>query len=119
MDVDSLGAAMIVLFGSQARGTAGDRSDTDVGVLLAPGVEWSIEIADRIRNAMGGADDLDVSCLNRADPLLLYQVAIDGRLLAETEPGTWERFRLRAIKLYWDTARFRALEAEALQRRYG
>lgn len=112
------GVELIVLFGSRARGTEHDRSDTDIALLLKPGLDARLKELDAIRVALGGGDDIDLANLNRADPLLLYGVAIDGQPLYQAHKGAWEVFRLRAIKRYWDSARFRELEPTWLRKRH-
>ena len=71
----------------------------------------------RIQEALGFDGDLDLVFLAEADPLLPFQIATDGKPLYERAPGVIEEFRIRAVKLYYDTAWIRRIEAEALRRR--
>lgn len=116
----ALGVRLVVLFGSRARGTQRRDSDVDVGVLMdaaSPGLldRRRVEIAD----SLGLTGEVDMVFLDDAEPLLLFEVATTGRPIYEHEPGTFEAFRLRAVKRYYDTAWIRRVEAEALRRRYG
>ena len=86
------GLDLIVLFGSQATGRARSVSDVDVAVRLADGSkvrtiagkrcaswEWEGRLVNDLSDALHVADDLDLAILNRASPLLLYQVARRGQ----------------------------------------
>jgi predicted nucleotidyltransferase len=120
VDADALAGhdvQLVVLFGSQARGRAGPGSDVDVGVLFGRhrGPRAEAAVVDALR-ATGTVDVVDLSA---ADPLLLFEVARDGRLLYVARQGGWEEFRIRAVKRYYDTAWIRRIESEALQKRYG
>jgi predicted nucleotidyltransferase len=117
VDTDALratGAELVVLFGSRARGRANEHSDADIGVLCAAG---GCDL-DAVHDALRSEAHIDVVALDDADPLLLHEVAVDGRPLYVSRPGAWEEFRLRAFKLYWDTQWFRDLEARTLRRRF-
>jgi predicted nucleotidyltransferase len=111
----ALGVTLVVAFGSRARPAARRGSDLDLGVLFAPGGPCADPTA--VIDALESPVELDVVFLNDADPLLLMEVARDGRPLFEAVPGTFEEFRLRAIKRYLDTAWIREVEAEALRSR--
>ena len=69
--------------------------------------------------ALRAEREIDLVVLDEADPLLLREVALDGRPVYEEEPGAFEGFRLRAIERYLDTEWMRRAEAEHLRRRYG
>lgn len=109
---------LVLLFGSQARGNAGPKSDFDVGILFHPDANEEFQRLEQVRAALGGGDQLDLVCLNDANALLLREAALDGIVQFENAPGTVERFRLRAHKRYMDTARFRRLQREALDAIY-
>jgi predicted nucleotidyltransferase len=105
-----------VLFGSTARRRRTEGSDLDVGVLLdgedSTGL-WQVEtaLAKVIRRP------LDLIDLRRAPPLLRFQIARDGRLLVERREGDWKRFKLRALRDWWDWApTARRLQQRAVER---
>lgn len=113
---DSPAVRLAVLFGSAARGVQTEGSDLDVGVLLdeqSGGGLWQVEtaLARVIRQP------LDLIDLRRAPPLLRYQIARDGRLLVERREGDWKRFKLRALRDWWDWApTARRLQRRAVER---
>lgn len=115
----ALGVRLVVLFGSRARATARSGSDLDVGVLLGSEPPGLMDPrARQILDALGANGEIDLAFLDAADPLLLFEVASDGRPVFERAPGEFEEFRIRAAKRYYDTAWIRRLEAEALRRRF-
>ncbi|MGQ0678150.1 MAG: type VII toxin-antitoxin system MntA family adenylyltransferase antitoxin [Actinomycetota bacterium] len=110
-----LGVELVMIFGSRARGVHRPDSDLDVAILFGPGTSIDLAVLDAAREALGGGDELDLVCLNEADPLLLKEVALDGVPIFEYRPGTVEEFRILAYKRYMDTAKFRELEAGSLR----
>ncbi|OGL41520.1 MAG: hypothetical protein A2043_09600 [Candidatus Schekmanbacteria bacterium GWA2_38_9] len=54
-------------------------------------------------------DSLDVAILNYASPLLLFEVAKKGKLIAERKKGDFLKFKIMAFKKYWETKKFRTL----------
>lgn len=117
----ALGVRLVVLFGSHARGTPRPDSDVDIGVLLDGGEPARVldPRRERILDTIHAPGEIDLVVLDRADPLLLWQVACEGRPLFEETPGTYEAFRVRAAKRYYDTAWLRKIEADKLRERYG
>ena len=122
------GVRLIVVFGSAARGADRPDSDLDVGVLFdgagrAPLLGEPAEPFEARREAVADAlradREIDLVVLDEVDPLLLHEVAVDGRPVFQAEPGIFEEFRIRAIKRYFDTAWIRRIEADVLRRRYG
>ncbi len=97
---------LIVLFGSQAKGQTHPGSDVDVAIWM----ELSLSAEDRL--ALWGAltrlfeAEVDLTTLNRSEPLLLYQVASTGRLLYESEEWAWENLKSYAYRCYWDSTKF-------------
>ena len=97
LDVDGLSqtaregpaARLIVLFGSVAREEQFPWSDLDVGI---SGVEFwrGLEIGSRLGAVLGR--EAHVVDLDTASDWLRFQVARDGILLHEGEPGVWARF---------------------------
>lgn len=91
------------LFGSVARGTARQRSDIDVAVLLADaphtlherfGLESRLE--ERLRRPV------QVVILNDAPPDLVHRVLRDGRLVLESDRAARVRFEVSARNAYFD-----------------
>ena len=112
-----LGVLLAVTFGSRARGIHGPQSGLDVGVWLGSTSDVRLDRLDAVRAALHASLEVDLVVLDLADPLLLYEVAVDGRPVFESRPGTWEEFRILAVKRYYDTAWIRDLEEAALRDR--
>jgi predicted nucleotidyltransferase len=122
------GVRLVVVFGSAARGAGRPDSDMDVGILFEGGARLPLpgEAAEpygarreAVADALRADREIDLVLLEEADPLLLHEVAVDGRPVFEAEPGVFEEFRILAIKRYFDTAWIRRIEADVLRRRYG
>lgn len=111
------GVRLVAVFGSRARGTNRPESDADVGVQFGTSNGVDLARLDRVRAALSADGEIDLVALDLADPLLLYEVAVDGRPLFEFHEGAWEEFRILAIKRYYDTAWIRRIEAAALKKR--
>lgn len=96
------------LFGSQARGTAGAASDTDVAIYLSDRFsqkrQWSAEdsVAQALRRIGIPTDRLDLVVLNRVGLLLRFRVIRDGRLLFERAPAERIGFEYRTMRDYFD-----------------
>ena len=109
---------LLILFGSRATGHARADSDWDVAVVadhaLTLDERWNAtEETARILGA--NEDHIDLVDLWSASPLLQQFVAKDGKLLLG-EPFAFIRFKVLAWKRYHDTAKFRRLRSESLQR---
>ncbi|MGQ9583942.1 MAG: type VII toxin-antitoxin system MntA family adenylyltransferase antitoxin [Anaerolineae bacterium] len=94
------------LFGSVAQGRANAQSDVDVAVLLEGDlsehafVERQLDLMLALDNY---ADrEVQVTLLNRASPLLAYQVTRYGVLLYERDRLERLAFEVRAMKVYFD-----------------
>lgn len=106
--------SLAVVFGSSARGAASPTSDIDIGVggvppsrLPALAVTLS-RLADR---------EVDLIQLETAPPLLRFEIARDGVLLAERTEGLWSAFQARAMVDWWDWAPTARQFAEAAMSR--
>ena len=115
---DPRGAVTVYLFGSVARGTAGSRSDVDVGVLLAEDPPRTLaglrlDVEDDLRERLRLPVQLVV--LNRASVDLVHRVLRDGRLVLDRDPSRRIAFEVRARREYFDLLpvlrRYRGLEA--------
>ncbi|RIK39294.1 MAG: hypothetical protein DCC55_18465 [Chloroflexi bacterium] len=109
------------LFGSVARGRAHKLSDVDVAVLFAPevGLEESVE---RQLQLMGDLEqfadrEVQVTVLNRATPLLAYQVVKYGILLYERSRAERVDFYVRTLSIYFDFKPTLDLLNRAVERR--
>jgi len=93
---------LAVLFGSGARGELRRGSDVDLAVVWSDvsGRRDAI-VADLERAAKRTFDLVDLST---APPQLRFEIARDGVLLVEREPGAWGQVRARAFVDWWDFA---------------
>jgi uncharacterized protein len=111
---------LVILFGSQANGTAGKASDTDIAVLaerplkLEERSSIEKEYADRFSIS---EDMIDLVDLSTASPILCYQVAQSGKLLHGTEEE-FLRFKILAWKKYLNTEIFRRIRQQSLENKF-
>ena len=111
---------LIILFGSQATGTAGKTSDTDIAVLgdqpltLDERSNLGAEYADRFSIS---EEQIDLVDLTIAPPLLKYQVVQSGKLLHGTEED-FIRFKVLAWKQYMNTEKFRRFRQQSLENKF-
>ena len=94
------GLALLVLFGSRARGEDSTRSDWDFGYLADPVVDPAALMA-ALAEAVG-SERIDLVDLARASGLLRFRVARDGVLIHEAPPGRFDRFRFDAARFWFD-----------------
>ena len=110
---------LAVLFGSNARGKTGPRSDMDVGVLLDPDTpESRSRFEVEIRRAVRGRA-VHVVFLTEADapPLLRFKIAKYGVVLHQDQDGLWTDFKTQAMIDWWDWEPYHRMFAEASARR--
>ena len=109
------------LFGSQARGTAGRRSDVDLAIVLDPATSSAHAARrDQLAAELMGClhrNDVDLVLADRAPPLLRHRIAHEGRCLLAADPLEATRFAVAALRDYEDTRPLRAIAAAALRRR--
>ncbi len=104
------GLDLIVVFGSQVTGRARPGSDIDLAVrwVHRPWNDPDRELAlvGELTEAVWGRGDLDVSFVNGADPLFLFEVASDGQALYERQPVDFIEFQSYAARRYYDAQKF-------------
>ena len=91
------------LFGSQARGTAGPRSDVDLGVLFReppPAGLESFRLESELELAL--RRPVQVVILNRAPADLVHRVLRDGQILLDRDRSARIRFEVRSRNEYFD-----------------
>ena len=107
---------LAVLFGSRARGRSGRLSDVDLLLDLEPDTD---EPRRRVQSALFATvrGDLDIVHAADAKPLLRFEIARDGILILEREPGAWTDFKTQAMLDWWDWAPYaRRINAAAVKR---
>jgi predicted nucleotidyltransferase len=111
----------VVLFGSQAKGHATERSDYDVAyqagspLMLAEAVELASAVAAFLEVS---EDKIDLVNVDAGSPLFQFEVATHGRLLCGQQRD-FIKFQLLAWKRYQHTAKFRRFREYALAQKYG
>ncbi|MBI3764072.1 MAG: nucleotidyltransferase domain-containing protein [Chloroflexi bacterium] len=117
------GLDLIVLFGSQAKGRARHNSDVDLAVRFRPGLARpgtrKLEIASQFDALFPSAKEVDVSFLNDAGSILLFEVATSGRLLYERQPLLFWQFQSYAARRYDDDYKYRMRRSLYLEHRAG
>ncbi|OGC22045.1 hypothetical protein A2310_07090 [candidate division WOR-1 bacterium RIFOXYB2_FULL_37_13] len=109
---------LLILHGSYAKGTATGKSDIDVGILFkdAPKVGYFKIIGD-FGELFG--DNFDPAFLNGTEPMINYQVALNGKVLYEDQKGDFNNYKIGSIAKYMDTKKFRELEKLYIKRAIG
>ncbi len=102
---------LVVLFGSQARQKATEKSDWDIVFLATPDTYTGMEkftLQQDISVLLDlSFDHIDLIDLRRCSPLLAFTVAREGKPLYEATPAVFRMFQVRASKIYADTAKLR------------
>jgi uncharacterized protein YutE (UPF0331/DUF86 family)/predicted nucleotidyltransferase len=109
---------LLVAFGSAVRELRGSARDLDLSVWMttansAPLTLVRLEVA--LRPLFPG-EHLDLVLLNRASPLLQFQVARHGAVLFEAAPGVFHAFQVLASKRHADVAHLRRLDRLCVER---
>jgi predicted nucleotidyltransferase len=115
LDLSTLGAllgrhgvALLVLFGSRARGNERADSDLDLGALRADRRPMNLGELGRLQSDLESWSGLDAEVVDlaRADALVRFEMVSDGRPLHEAEPGLWTDFVARTLIDHDDIAPF-------------
>lgn len=109
------GLALVLLFGSRAKGETHAESDWDIAVQMK-GFDWMkySEISWDIADALGiPSERLDLSCADIADPLFLKKIS-DTAVLLYGDPRTYQEFLIKAFHRYEDYKPFFEEEAKAV-----
>ena len=91
---------LLVLFGSRGRGEETPRSDWDLGYIADGSLDVAGLRADLISALQ--TEEIDLVDLDRANGLLRYRAARDGRPIFESEEQAFERFWLAAVGFWCD-----------------
>jgi predicted nucleotidyltransferase len=107
------GVALAIAFGSRVRGQPRADSDLDLG-LLFDGPPAMLELQFELQPLFPGIE-LDLACLNRADPLFLNEINRNCQLL-HGSPERYQEFRRLAFHRYQDFRPYLRYEAETNRR---
>jgi len=110
-----IGADIIFLFGSVLSDNFREDSDIDIGVYFEGREYDKNSVCDTIIDFFR-TERIDVAFLNEASPLLLYQVIKKGKPMAYKNYTALVEFRLRSLKKYWETEKFRKIKEYLLRK---
>lgn len=109
----------IYLFGSQATEQSTPASDIDIALLYEPGhipdLRSTLALRDQLAAHLG-RNRVDLVVLNRANPILKYQVFRHGKCLTSRNLRHQRRFLVRSMTEYADLKHMRAPIERALLR---
>ena len=111
---------LIIAFGSQVSNRATEMSDFDFGILKEKPFSLSerTDLAYHISKKQNiNEDKVDLVDLSTASPILKFEVAQTGKLI-EGETFDFIRFKVRAMKEYQDTAKFRRIREQVMNNNY-
>ncbi len=107
---------LLILFGSHAAQPRAAGSDVDLAVQMDPGAEPDrLELIFDLEGIFSPRPVDLVLLTPLTSPLLLQEIFSKGHALYEGTPGEFQRGRLRAWKLYQDTAPLRRLGKHFLE----
>ena len=100
---DRYGVNLFVYFGSYQTSFYHKESDIDIAFLCGGMLDHSLKMK-LLRDLMiyHRKSEIDLIDLKTAAPLLRYEIAKNGKILYEREPGLFERHRLYYIKRYYE-----------------
>jgi len=101
--VEKYNMKMLVYFGSYQTEYYNKDSDIDIAFLTARPIALDDQISlleDIIH--FHRKSEIDLVDLRKADPVLRYEVALNGRVLYEKEEGLFERYGLFYIKRFYE-----------------
>jgi len=110
-----IGADIIFLFGSVLSDSFRADSDIDIGLYFESTRYDKNSVCDTIIDFFR-TERIDVAFLNEASPLLLYQVIKKGKPMAYKNYTALVEFRLRSLKKYWETEKFRKIKEYLLRK---
>jgi predicted nucleotidyltransferase len=118
---DLSGIAVLVVFGSRARGT--HRPDSDLDVAVLPSTADSrvrrylvADVAVALAH-LAPEGRVDVILLDEAPEVLRQRIMETGRVLLNRDPEAWKELRVRTMREYGDSEGYRRLYIEAQRRR--
>lgn len=115
------GVAVLVVFGSRARGNHRPDSDLDIAVLPDTAdfrarrhlqADLTVALAH-----LAPEDRVDVILLNEASEVLRQRIIETGRVLLNRDPEAWKELRVRTMREYGDSEYYRRLYHETQRSR--
>jgi len=116
---EKFGISLVILFGSNAKKKGiKPESDVDIGIQVRDTdiiVKKDLSLLRAFTEAFAHSK-IDLTYLNYADPLLLYEIIKDGILMYQDKRGRFAEFKINALKKHFDAKKFYELEDKCLQR---
>lgn len=111
------GLRLVLQFGSQVSGKVHQRSDIDIAVMFEEAASARARLLDLIADLRGifAERDVDLSLINRADPLFLKKILEDCELVSG-EPRSLAELKMYAFRRYIDHKRYLRLEEQYVRR---
>ena len=99
--------AAILLYGSQATGSAGPASDVDLAIVTGGPVDTFALAAAKTDLEEVVGSPVDLAVLDGASPILRMEVLRGCRILRKRDPELFETFVVRALGEYFDLKKVR------------
>ncbi len=99
---------LIMVFGSQIKGTANKESDIDIGIYRVSGLNLDDKI--NLSNSFAKifeTDKLDINIISSNSPLLMREILVEGKILYQKEKKIVDKLKLYAWKLLAESKPFR------------
>ena len=109
----------LVLFGSKAELIEKKQSDYDIAYSSAIDIDYGEEVflAEHLARAIKiNPEKIDLVNTKNAGPLLAKEIAINGRLLAEFIPDSFDYFQIYALMSYFEAGPLFKMQEEYLNR---
>lgn len=103
---------LVLLFGSRARGDAQASSDWDFGYIASSDFDPLAFYSELILHL--GTEKVDLVDLKKANGLLRFRAAQDGKVIFEKTAGEYEKFWLQAVHFWCDAGPLIRREYDAL-----
>ena len=113
---ETYGLSLIVLFGSAATGKTHKGSDIDIAVRAKD--ELSLMDEARLIGEfckLFKRNDVEIVNLAHAQPLLLREIATNGRPLFQENPFLFGRFQIYALRRYFEAAPIFKMKEQQLE----
>lgn len=108
------------LIGSFSRGEERKDSDIDIVLIMDSIKELNYgKISSQISDALH-TDNVDVRIIipKETDPLFLFQIVKDGKIIYQKTPNSRLQFETYALKVYYDTQHIRDIYNKYLDQRF-
>jgi len=109
----------LVLFGSRAELMEKKQSDYDIAYSSAMNIDYGEEIflTEHLARAIKvNPEKIDLVNTKNAGPLLAKEIAVNGRLLAEFIPDSFDKFQIYALMSYFEAKPLFKMQEEYVNR---